>query len=104
SRMPQFIGLVGMQNISGIEVEHDRRVGRGGGGFIFPVPRLMCSVRRVSWSVAGGGRVDCDRYGGNADHARVKTPPCAPGQMICCQLEPPDRAPCRVVQKSPQPM
>src|SRR5467141_1169585 len=87
--MARFVRLVGMQHTAGIGVEHDRRVGWSGGGFVFAVPRLMRSMRGVTGSMARGGRMDCSHNGENAGKTNVNTQPFAHARMISFQLQSP---------------
>ena len=89
-RMAQLVRVGGMQYITGIAVEHDRRIGWGGSGFMLAMPRFMLLVRgmrRVTRSgMACGRRISCDRNGEKADEAGANTRSSAQSRMICCQL------------------
>src|SRR5215469_17127149 len=82
SRMAQLVCLVGMEHNAGIGIHHDCRVGRGGGGFMFGLPRFM--VGAVPRAMARGGRMNRDRN--DESTTSVGGQPSALCRMICSQL------------------
>src|SRR5215471_9625105 len=94
--MAQLVRIGCMQHIAGIRIKNDRRIRRGGSGFVLAVPRFvrgMLAVRDMrcvtSVGVARGRRMDCDSNCENAEKAGVYARPSARGRMVCCQLSSP---------------
>src|SRR5262249_52175512 len=88
SRMARFVCLVGMQHVAGIRVEHNRRIGRGGAGFMFAVPRLMRPLGEMTRSMARGGcRAGSEHNGESGGKTGVSTQPLARAWMSCFQLQ-----------------